>query len=499
MKTAVIYARYSSNNQTEQSIEGQVRVCQEYAKQHDILIIGQYIDRAISGTTDKRPDFQQMLIDSKKKEWNYVLVYRYDRFSRDIYASVIHEQELNNRGIQLISATEQIPETSEGGILKGVIQLMNNYYVKELRQKVKRGMRETRLKGHFQGGTVPYGYKLNNKKLEVDEEHAKIVNHIYNQYAIDVPVISIINGLTARGILYNNKPFKPNVIYTMLKNEKYTGVYKIDDQVYTNIYPQIISNDLFDRVRRKTEENRIGSKSSQSVYMFRHKLRCGYCGMPISADTSRNRYNTQFQYYKCLGVKKYKNGCIKDTIQKGVLEELLMNAIVEELAKPETFKLIVKNVLQLQEEHRKENSNLVGLVNAKIQAQKSLDNIVLAVEQGLITKTTGQRIKDLETQIEDLEKQIMVEKSNSCSVLTEDEIKQFYKTALKQSGLALINYIIKEVKLYNDKAEIIFNTPIKKSPNNKDSSFLSINKSARKMITNKTTKSYIHLELDFCI
>ena len=138
MKTAVIYARYSSNNQTEQSIEGQVRVCQEYAKQHDILIIGQYIDRAISGTTDKRPDFQQMLIDSKKKEWNYVLVYRYDRFSRDIYASVIHEQELNNRGIQLISATEQIPETSEGGILKGVIQLMNNYYVKELRQKVKR-------------------------------------------------------------------------------------------------------------------------------------------------------------------------------------------------------------------------------------------------------------------------------------------------------------------------------------------------------------------------
>ena len=77
MKTAVIYARYSSNNQTEQSIEGQVRVCQEYAKQHDILIIGQYIDRAISGTTDKRPDFQQMLIDSKKKEWNYVLVYRY--------------------------------------------------------------------------------------------------------------------------------------------------------------------------------------------------------------------------------------------------------------------------------------------------------------------------------------------------------------------------------------------------------------------------------------
>ena len=167
MKTAVIYARYSSNNQTEQSIEGQVRVCQEYAKQHDILIIGQYIDRAMTGTNDKRPEFQQMLSDSKKKKWDYILVYRFDRFSRDIYDSVIHEQELNKLGIKLISATEIIPETSEGGILKGVIQLMNDYYVKELRQKVKRGMRETRLKGNFQGGTVPYGYKLNNKKLEI--------------------------------------------------------------------------------------------------------------------------------------------------------------------------------------------------------------------------------------------------------------------------------------------------------------------------------------------
>ena len=78
MKTAVLYARYSSDNQTEQSIEGQVRVCQEYAKQHDILIIGQYIDRAMTGTNDKRPEFQQMLSDSKKKKWDYILVYRFD-------------------------------------------------------------------------------------------------------------------------------------------------------------------------------------------------------------------------------------------------------------------------------------------------------------------------------------------------------------------------------------------------------------------------------------
>ena len=74
MKTAVIYARYSSENQTEQSIEGQLRVCGEYAQRNNILILDTYIDRAMTGTNDNRPDFQRMIKDSTKREWNYVLV-----------------------------------------------------------------------------------------------------------------------------------------------------------------------------------------------------------------------------------------------------------------------------------------------------------------------------------------------------------------------------------------------------------------------------------------
>ena len=74
MKTAVIYARYSSENQTEQSIEGQLHVCEEYARTHDILILNTYIDRAMTGTNDNRPDFQRMIKDSAKREWDYVLV-----------------------------------------------------------------------------------------------------------------------------------------------------------------------------------------------------------------------------------------------------------------------------------------------------------------------------------------------------------------------------------------------------------------------------------------
>ena len=147
MKTAVIYARYSCDAQTEQSIEGQLRVCEDYAKTHDILILDTYIDRAMSGTNDMRPDFQRMIRDSAKRQWSYVLVYKLDRFSRNKYEATIHKNTLKNNGVKVVSAMENIPDSPEGIILESLLEGMNQYYSAELAQKVRRGMRETRLKG----------------------------------------------------------------------------------------------------------------------------------------------------------------------------------------------------------------------------------------------------------------------------------------------------------------------------------------------------------------
>ena len=85
MKTAVIYAKYSSDKQTEQSIEGQLRVCNDFANRNNIIVIDTYIDRATTGTNDNRFDFQRMMRDSSKKEWDYILVYKLERFSRNKY------------------------------------------------------------------------------------------------------------------------------------------------------------------------------------------------------------------------------------------------------------------------------------------------------------------------------------------------------------------------------------------------------------------------------
>ena len=122
MKTAVIYARYSSDSQTEQSIEGQLRVCEDYAKSHDIVVVNTYIDRAMTGTNDNRPAFQRMLKDSNRKEWDFILVYKFDRFSRNKYETAIPKKELKDNGVKVVSATEFVPDTPEGIIFESMLE-----------------------------------------------------------------------------------------------------------------------------------------------------------------------------------------------------------------------------------------------------------------------------------------------------------------------------------------------------------------------------------------
>ena len=124
--TAVIYARYSSDNQREESIEGQLHVCEDYAKNNDIILLDTYIDRAMTGTNDNRPAFQQMLKDSKKREWDYVLVYKFDRFSRNKFESTIHKKTLKDNGVKVLSAMENIPDTKWPFLMYDLLFRMNN-------------------------------------------------------------------------------------------------------------------------------------------------------------------------------------------------------------------------------------------------------------------------------------------------------------------------------------------------------------------------------------
>ena len=152
---AVIYARYSSDNQREESIEGQLRECTAFAEKNDFTVLHHYIDRAVSAKTDNRPEFQNMIRDSAKKLFDVVIVWKLDRFARNRYDSARYKNTLKKNGVRVISATETISNGPDGIILESVLEGFAEYYSAELSEKVVRGMTDNVLKGKFNGGPVP--------------------------------------------------------------------------------------------------------------------------------------------------------------------------------------------------------------------------------------------------------------------------------------------------------------------------------------------------------
>lgn len=464
MKTAAIYARYSCDAQTEQSIEGQLHVCKEYAERNGIVILDTYIDRAMTGTNDNRPDFQRMIKDSAEKRWNFILVYKLDRFSRNKFESVINRKKLSDNGVKVLSAMENIPDTPEGIILESLLEGMNQYFSAELSQKVKRGMRETRLKGYYQGGGLPYGYRVEDRKIVVDEEQAKNVRYMFEQFAKGVYVREIIEALTARGVTYHGKPFAKNTVYNILKNEKYCGVYHHGEERIDNMYPQIVPDEIFERVRNITESNKHGKRSVEVTYLLRHKLVCGYCGQSVIAENGTARNGERRYYYKCRGRKARVNDCKKAAVPKEELERLVLDAVIGQLKEPVLMDKLVNAILAEQEKRNKENSALLVMQREQRQNEIALDNIMKGIERGIMNNTTNKRMKELEARQEELERLILIEKGKQVRQFTEQEVREYYEQALRKEPQLLINYLVQKIVLFDDRMEIYYNSPITKSP-----------------------------------
>lgn len=111
-------------------------------------------------------------------------------------------------------------------------------------------------------------------------------------------------------------------------------MYHHNGETFTNMYPQIVPTDLFEVVRKKTEQNKYGSRSVEVVYLLRNKIKCGYCGSPISAECGTAKNGEKKRYYKCLG-RKHKNCCTKSQVRKEILEKYVLDNVVEQISKPE--------------------------------------------------------------------------------------------------------------------------------------------------------------------
>ena len=231
---AVIYARYSSDSQRDESIDGQIRECKEYAERNEITVLSCYIDRALSAKTDNRPEFQRMIRDSAGGLFDVVLVWKLDRFARNRYDSAHYKAILKKNGVKVVSAKEAIAEDSTGILLESLLEGYAEFYSVELSEKIHRGQKENALKGKNNGGGIPLGYVLNHQtqKLEIDPLTAPLVVEIFTRYADGETVRSIVDDLNGRGLrTRRGKPFRLNSFSALLKNRKYIGEYQYKDVV----------------------------------------------------------------------------------------------------------------------------------------------------------------------------------------------------------------------------------------------------------------------------
>ena len=463
MKGAVIYARYSSERQNEQSIEGQLRICNQYAEANGLTILDTYIDRAMTGTNDHRPAFQQMLLDSEKPvPWDIVLVYAIDRFGRNSIEIAVNKQRLKKNHKTLISATQRTSENIDGSknldgiLLENVYIGLAEYYSAELSQKIKRGLHENRSKGLFPGGRIAYGYRVENKRVLIDEERAKIVLYVFQQYAQGVIAKDIIADLTEKGVTYHGKPFALNTLYGMLRLRKYIGICNCAGTDYDNIYPPIVPTALFEEVGRILEKNKIGSKSREVEFLLKGKLICGYCGKSLQGDSGTSKNGTVKYYYKCMGRKKM-NICEKDIMPKEKLEQAILDATMQVFGTPDGISAIADEIIKIHEKRMHDRSVLTILTNERDAIKKSLANIMKAIEQGILNATTKSRMDELEAQLSEVEDKIVVEQYKAQNQLKKEEVVEYLTHTIKQQPKLLIKNLIQKIVLYDDRFEIYYN------------------------------------------
>ena len=473
----VIYARYSSDRQREESIEAQLKVCHEYAAQKGYTVVKEYIDRAMSGTVDDRLQFQMMIRDSEKRQFEKILVYRLDRFSRDPYDPAIYKSKLRKYGVEVESATEHIPEGSLGIIMEALINGQNASYSVELSEKIKRNMDLNADKCLSNGGITPLGYRLerinpreekSKKRMVIDEKTAPIVREIFKKYANGWSMKEICDDLNARHIrTARDAEFGKCSLQTILTNRKYLGIYVYKGREIPGGLPQIIDEELFNQVAEKMRINKKnpGRARARAEYILTTKLYCGYCKEKMIGHSSNqvSKKGIIFNYYKC---KNSGGGrpCKKKMVHKDYIEDVVI-AECRKLLTPTNIRRIAKEVVKIADSYddRAELSRLEDIA-ADLEKQKSNQMKSLRIcDDDAVRAMIFDDLAAIGAEISEVNRQIEVERSRHHKITVAQVVAHLTKLADGDiHDLAyrksLVRLFVNRIYLYDDRFTITFNT-----------------------------------------
>ena len=414
-----LYLRFSSERQREQSIEGQLRDCRAYCKMNRYRITAIYVDRATTARKDveKRLHFQEMIRDSEKRPWEYVVVWKLDRFARNRTDSALFKFRLRKNGVKVISATESISEKPEGIILEAVLEGMAEFYSADLSQKITRGMRESALKCHSIGGHVPLGYKIEDHKLVINPATAHIVQEAFELYANGETVADICRMFnakgyrTAKGVEFNRNSFK-----SMFRNKRYVGVYTYKDIEVEDGVPAIIDKELFETVGRRLSKNAEAPARGKAKvdYLLAGKLFCGHCGGSMNGESGTSKTGAIHNYYTCY-TRKRKHACDKKPLKKDWIEYIVAQDAME-LLTDDTIQEMADMAISQTEQDLRENTRIPELTERMKETESGIANITKAIEKGVASDALMNRLMELEREKKNLLRLLAEEEKYVCKI-----------------------------------------------------------------------------------
>ena len=474
MPAAVIYARYSSHAQRDASIDQQLAVCRAFAARGGIDVVDVYTDRALTGTNDNRPGFQRMIADAQKGRWQYVIVYALDRFSRDRYDAATNKHKLRQAGAKVLSATEPISDEPAGILMESMLEGWAEYYSRELSVKTRRGMTDNARKCMV-NGPLPYGYRRGTDgKYEIVPEEAAVVREVFRRVAAGEPFRAISDDLNARGVRRRRNVLWNSSSYNgMISNVRYVGVYVYRDVRIPGGIPAILTQAEFDAVQQRVAYKRnprrsaaadapVSRRRDDGIYLLTGKLFCGDCRSPMIGISGTARNGSLHHYYACRGrISKTAPQCALKNIRQGDIEYDIAAAIRTKFLNPETIRAIAEATYayQLQAAAAPE---LPLLEQQLADTNRAIKNIMAAIEQGIFTASTRDRLQELEAEKLDLSTRLAVAREHAEALPTQAEIEAaltYYATGDLHDPLyqeALIDAFLVRAYVYPDHYTIYF-------------------------------------------
>lgn len=466
-RAAVIYARYSSHQQRDVSIEQQVKACQKYASDNNLSVLRVYDDHAMTGTNDQRPAFQQMLSDSASGAFSFVIVYSLDRFSRDRYDSAIHKHTLRERGVRVLSAMEQIQDNPTGVLMESILEGFAEYYSKELAQKVKRGIHSNAERAMVVARPA-YGYRRGEDgRYEIIPEEAEIVREIYRRIADGEQYTSIYADLNARGVpTKKGGKWGKNSFQAILRNEKYTGVYRYEDVLIPDGIPQIIEPELWQRVRDRSAAHTLSvtpkkRPNENGAYLLTGKLYCGHCKGAMVGTSGTGKHGELHYYYTCRTRQKNKT-CKKKPVRREFIERLIAQRLQQMIFAEDVVDRIADELIAYLKAN--ETTDEMRNLSAQIEAlEREEANTLKAIRMGVVAAPVQKMLEQIESDLDSLRARLLLAKERARSDITKDEVLTLFELfregdiGSKEYQQKLIDAFLIRAYVYDDRVKIVFN------------------------------------------